>query len=208
MRDYIFTVAALTALAAPAFAGGPIVVADDPVPVATAEPMAVHDWSGPYVGLSYGTASGDIDFSTTSPFDVESGNIAGVYAGYLMQRGSLVYGGELAYGRISDAAIVGFPNSDFANALDLKARVGFAANRALFYGVLGYSKAMFDDTAAIEFDMDGFSYGLGVDLAVSNRFTVGLEYLTRDLSGTSSVDPTTTGDASLDTLSLRVGLSF
>jgi opacity protein-like surface antigen len=47
--------------------------------------------------------------------------------------------------------------------------------------------------------------GLGVDFAVSQRLTMGLEYLARDLSADNAGISL---DSSLDTLSLRVGLSF
>jgi opacity protein-like surface antigen len=59
-----------------------------------------------------------------------------------------------------------------------------------------------------ELDMDGFAYGLGTEFAVTQRLTVGLEYMARDVSGNASDDATVTGDANLDTISLRVGLSF
>jgi opacity protein-like surface antigen len=170
--------------------------------------VAVQDWSGPYAGLSYGRTSSDIDFNTTGLFDVNDGKVAGLYAGYLFQRGTFVYGGELAYGRVSDANVPGFPASEFSSILDLKGRAGVAVNRALFYGVIGYSKAKFDDGPTREFDMDGFAYGLGTEFAVTQRLTVGLEYMARDVSGNASDDATVTGDANLDTISLRVGLSF
>lgn len=38
--------AALAALTTPALAGGPTVVAEDPMPEAMAAPVAAHDWSG------------------------------------------------------------------------------------------------------------------------------------------------------------------
>jgi opacity protein-like surface antigen len=66
----------------------------------------------------------------------------------------------------------------------------------------------FDDTPAIEFDMSGFNYGIGAEVAVSQMFTVGVEYLARNVDGQSNILPTTRGDANFDTLSLRVGLSF
>jgi outer membrane immunogenic protein len=135
--------------------------------------------------------------------------VAGIYAGYLMQRGSFVYGGELSYGSVSDTFIPGFGGDDeIEHVLDLKARAGFAANKALFYGVLGYSMANYVEPPAREFDLDGFAYGVGAEIAVTPQLVVGLEYLSRDLSGAASDNATVTGDANVDTLSLRVGWSF
>ena len=92
-----------------------------------------------------------------------------------------------------------------SRVVDLKARLGFAANRVLFYGVLGYSDAPFDDSG-VGYDTKGLVTGLGADFAVSQRVTMGLEYLHRDLSGDNGLG--TSLDSSLDTVSLRVGLSF
>jgi opacity protein-like surface antigen len=209
MKTLAITAATLAALAVPALAGGPTVVMDDPIPDAAPAPVAAHDWSGPYVGLSYGRTSADIEFSTTGAFDFNNGNIAGIYGGYLMQRGSFVYGGELAYGRINDAFIPGFGDDDvIEHALDLKARVGLAANRALFYGVIGYSQFNYFEPTGVDMDLDGLALGLGAEVAVTERFTMGLEYLSREGSGDDSLGSGITGDANLDTFSLRVGLSF
>ncbi|MFN3994618.1 MAG: outer membrane protein [Tabrizicola flagellatus] len=201
--------ATIATLGTPIFAGGPTIVAADPMPAAAPAPAATHDWSGPYAGLSYGRTSADITFNTSGFFDFENGNTAGIYGGYLFQRGSLVYGGELAYGKVSDTFVPGFGGDDeIDRALDLKARVGFAANRALFYGVLGYSQFQYVEPPTREFKLDGMAYGLGAELALGSRFVLGLEYLSRDGSGAANDDPTVTGDAKLNTLSLRVGLSF
>lgn len=204
MKKLAITAAALTALAVPAFAGGPTVVMDDPMPAAAPAPVAAHDWSGPYVGLSYGKADAQNTYSTTGTFEFDEGSYTGIYAGYLMQRGNFVYGGELAFGKIRDVIDPGFPASQYDRVVDLKGRLGFAADRALFYGVLGYSDAPFNDSG-IEYDTKGFVAGLGLDFAVSQRLTMGLEYLARDLSADNAGISL---DSSLDTLSLRVGLSF
>ncbi|MFN5996073.1 MAG: outer membrane protein [Paracoccaceae bacterium] len=207
--------AALAALTTPALAGGPTVVADDPMPAAMAAPAAAHDWSGPYVGLSYGRTTADIDFSTTGPFDFNDGKAVGLHAGYLLQRGQMVYGGEIAFGRVKDSYVPGgFGNDDeITKYLDLKARVGFAANRALFYGVLGYSQATYDEYAGVgvlssSSDFDGLAVGIGADFAISQSLSLGMEYLSRNLSGDYEGVAGATADVNLDTLSLRVGLSF
>lgn len=195
----------LAGLAVPSLAGGPIVVDADPVPAVAPAPAAAHDWSGPYLGLSYGWADAQNTYSTTGTFEFDEGSSPGIYAGYLMQRGNLVYGGELAFGKIRDVIDPPFPSSQYDRVVDLKARLGFAANRVLFYGVLGYSDAPFDDSGS-NYDTKGLVTGLGADFAVSQRLTMGLEYLHRDLSGDNGLGIAL--DSRLDTLSLRVGLSF
>ena len=205
MKPTSLAAALLLACTGTVQAGGPIAVAADPVPAAAPAPAPVHDWSGFYGGLSYGTADAQNTFNTTGTFEFDEGSITAIYAGYLMQRGSFVWGGELALGKVSDVIDPPFPDSQYDRVVDLKARLGYAADRVLVYGVLGYSDAPFDD-AGTSFDTNGFAAGLGAEYAVSNRLTMGLEYLARDLSGDNG--GTTTLDSSLDTLSLRVGLSF
>lgn len=209
MKALTLAVATVAAFGVPAFAGGPTVIADDPIPTVAPAPVVAYDWSGPYVGLAYGKGSGGFTYSNGDSFDLESGNVKSLFAGYLMQRGNMVFGGELALSRGSDITTVGFPLEYVDRMIDLKGRVGFASDRALFYGVLGLSRVSynFDIVPAQNYDATGLGYGLGVDFAVTDRLMVGLEYMNRKTDGDI---PTTvlTSDLDVNTLSLRVGLSF
>ncbi|MCB6177300.1 porin family protein [Rhodobacter sp. Har01] len=206
MVRLMVSMAALAASASLAMAGGPLVVPADPVVVA---PVAVHDWSGPYVGLSYGKTSADVTFSPGPSFDFEDGSIAAIQVGYLYQRGALVYGGELAYGKLSDTFIAGFGGDDeIEYTVDLKARLGYAMNKSLVYGVLGYSKSNYVEPPNDDWKADGIAYGLGAEFAVSQQFTLGLEYLTRDTSGDNPDGLGQTADFGLDTISLRLNFAF
>lgn len=211
MKLLMISFAAAAFAAAPGFAGGPTAIAEGTTPVAAPAAAAVHDWSGPYVGLSYGTATGEAQMgeggNVILSSDLEDGSVVGAHAGYLFQRGRFVYGGELAYGAVSDMIYPGFVMDEGVdNVLDLKAKVGFAANRALFYGVLGYSMSSFYVDGG-ETKTDGLSLGAGVDFAMTERLTLGLEYLSRDLSGVLTGCCIET-NMTVNTLSLRVGLSF
>lgn len=208
MKALTLATVALAALSVPALAGGPTVVADDPMPEAMAAPAAAHDWSGPYVGLSYGSTSGTMTYSTfPTVFRFDSGNTPSVFAGYLMQRGNVVYGGELAYSRGQDATIVGFPTENLENMLDLKGRVGYATGQSMLYGVLGYSKVGYLEGTLGSQDTDGLAYGLGLDVAVTQRFTLGFEYLARKTEG-NTTNPGQTRSLDLRTVAVRAGLSF
>ncbi|WP_103255962.1 outer membrane protein [Tabrizicola aquatica] len=195
-------------LSSPAYAGGPTLVGDEPAPSATPAP-ASHDWSGAYVGLTLGSVSGDL---TTSPipgvYDVTSGTYTALHAGYLFQRGRAVFGAELSYGTADSAGIEGVATSEFQKILDLKARIGFATNNMLIYGLVGRSKVFLYDNPTNTFDMQGTSYGLGAELVLSERLTVGAEYVTRDVSGTASSLSFLKADTTFDTLSLRASLTF
>lgn len=192
----------------PALSGGPTVIAGEPTRGAASAVAAVHDWSGAYAGLSYGAASADLQYPQIGlTYDLDGGTVVGLHAGYLFQRGHFVYGGELAYGKISNLEVPGFELEDgIDQVIDLKARGGYAVNRALFYGVIGYSQSPVTADSA-KADMDGVSVGVGAEFAVSERLTLGLEYLSRDVSGVPD-QSTIVSEASVNTFSVRVGFSF
>ena len=199
--------AALAALTTPAFAGGPTVVADDPMPEAMAAPASAHDWSGAYVGLSYGRVSGDV-FDTFATFDYDDGKALGGFVGYNFQRGNLVYGGELSYASVSDATILlGGGDDSLDSLLDLRGRVGFAAGKALIYGALGYSRGDLTINAADGATLSGTSVGLGADFMVTQRVLVGLDYTSRKMDGRNDLN-TFDLETNVDTVGFRVGLSF
>ena len=171
------------------------------------------DWSGAYVGLSYGFASGDYDFTLLlfDTRDMDDGSLTQLFGGYQVQRGALVYGGELAFGSAQDTVVTDFTTSQVTDMIDLKGRVGYASADFLIYGVLGYTMSEFDDdttAAGEEYGIGGINYGIGVDYAISDNFVIGAEYLIRDLSGTSlSVQPNT-ATIDFDTISVRAIYKF
>jgi outer membrane immunogenic protein len=209
MKKSMYTAAVLAVLAAPSFAGGPITVVEEPVPVAPPAPVAAYDWTGPYVGLSYGNTSGSTQTIGPDAFaDLEDGSAVTGYAGYLFQNNGWVYGGELAYSNLSDTLVTGFPE-EVTDALDLKGRVGYAADRFLMYGVLGWSEVSYDRTLIGDStDFSGMNYGIGAEYAITDMFGMGLEYLVRDVDGDSLNGGGQTQEFDLDTVSLRLGLSF
>jgi outer membrane immunogenic protein len=198
---------ALVTLATPVLAGGPTVIADDPIAEAMPAPAAVHDWSGPYVGLSYGRASGDI----SDPFftyDYDDGSAKGGFVGFNLQRGNLVYGGELGYSSVSGSTILlGGGDDSLDSLLDLRGRVGFAVGKALIYGSLGYSRANLTINTTDGAKLTGTSAGLGVDFKVTERLLVGADYISRDLDGRNDFN-TFDLESTVNTVGLRVGLSF
>ena len=204
----VLALALSVATTSSAFAGGPVVVITEPEPMPVIMPAApVSDWAGAYVGLGYGTSSGDIDFTPAPARELESGNAASIFAGYLWQRNAFVYGAELAYTSLQDNTVTGFPTFEVSNSIDLKGRFGVAANRMLFYGVIGYSMATYDEGSA-GWDPSGMNYGIGMDYQISDRMTFGLEYLARNLSADNPNGLGQSVDIDLDTVSLRVGFRF
>lgn len=187
-------------------AGDPSVAPTEPTPAAA--PATVRDWSGPYVGIAYGRLSGSLNYAGFPDIALIPGNSPSIFAGYLLQQGSFVYGGELAYSRGNDVSPSGFPAEHLEEMIDLKAKAGYAMGEALVYGTLGYSRVGFYWNTAGSWTTKGLSFGAGVDVAVTDRVTVGLEYLERRTGDDVTSAGLTTRDIPTDSLSLRISYQF
>jgi opacity protein-like surface antigen len=177
-------------------------------------PAVAQDWSGFYgvVGLGGVSGAGD-QFDSgalTDQYDAEGTQVS-LGVGYNVQNGALVYGGEFSYS-MGKITFPGFDDRNFIDGIiDLKGRVGYATGKLLIYGTLGYTMADQDFLDAPAADADGFSYGIGVDMMVSDRLFAGLEYLRRNLDveeGDIVGFPDFSYENELDTISLRVGMRF
>jgi outer membrane immunogenic protein len=203
------TAIALTPLAATAGnVSEPIVPTT--VPVISTAPTAM-DWSGAYVGLGYGQTTGDIAFTPGGANDLDDAGTASAFGGYQLQRGNLVFGGELAWNSTDDSLVIDFRTAGITDMIDLKGRVGFATGSFLIYCVLGYSMGEYDDNFTIannKWDINGVNYGIGADYAFNKNCIVSAEYLMRDLDGDEPTGVALTTDINYDTLLLRVMYKF
>lgn len=211
------TVSAIAVLALAPLAASAGDLSDAPatptVAPAIAPAPAAMDWSGAYAGLSYGSVSGDIDFTPTPNQELNSGTLAGVFAGYQVQRGQLVYGGEVAISQPDGTTLpccVG--TSEISDTVfDIKGRVGYAMGDTLLYGVLGYSWGTYSNVVGDpndQWDIDGFNYGIGVDYAITENWLIGAEYLVRDLEGSNPFGGGQTVQVDFDSISLRATYKF
>jgi outer membrane immunogenic protein len=184
---------ALMVCAGAAQAGGPVVVAEEPV-VAAAPAPSDYDWTGFYVGLSAISGTFSDDGGLTS--DGTDG--FGLQAGYLRDFGRFVVGGELAY---VSGDYDAFPDNDWTSTR-LKLIGGLGAGRVLPYGFVGLSN--YDISGTSEFSDTITIYGLGAKLAVSPKIAVGLEYLVEDKSNFAN----TGFDMESSEIALRVDYRF
>jgi len=191
------TAALLATGATGALAGNVVPAAPDPVvtvPVATAAPAA--DWNGFYFGGTVGWASGD-----RTGIDDFDGLLYGGFAGYNYQfDNNLVLGVEVAGSMGEEKWALGGTRD--ATYVDLKAKAGFAVDRALVYVSGGYTFASYDggDEGA------GFNVGAGVDFLVFDNVFVGAEYVYRDIEDTVA-DPAAWSEQ-FGTIQARVGITF
>jgi outer membrane immunogenic protein len=188
-----------------------------------------YDWSGPYFGIFGGYAFGNSDatdggpdfFDDTPPAGLTfglnpDGFVAGADLGYNWQVNSLVFGieAEAAYNDASDSSSIfvadgangllddDFATSDFGFQAALSGRLGFAADRILFYGKGGLAIADVDQSAG---DLDagavdptdiasssktlmGFLVGGGIEYAVNDSWSGFIEYNYVDLENTKATN--------------------
>lgn len=211
-RMTLITTSAFLAFAGPLHAGGPTLIGPDPVPEAMPAPASGVDWSGPYAGLSYSRTSGYMDMAGFGLFDYTDGRATGGFLGYNVQRGNLVYGGELSFATVSgmvfrDVSLGGDDPVD--SLLELRGRVGYSLGSALIYGAFGLAKGNYTLNGIDKPTASGTSLGVGMDYKLTDQVFVGLDYTRRKMDGTNpNPGLPFTFDAPVNSLSLRLGLSF
>ncbi len=164
--------AALTAVAAPAFAGNLLPVAPEPYiapPAPFVSAPASLDWTGFYVGAQLGY--GRLEDTTRN--EEESGVVGGVHAGYDFDYGNFVLG----VGVDVDGADISLPNSQLDLLVRGRIRAGIDSGNFLFYGVGGpeYADASIVGTTA-ENDI-GYFVGAGVEYRINQNLSAGVEGL-------------------------------
>jgi outer membrane immunogenic protein len=164
-------------------------------PAAYIPPVSpVYNWGGLYFGLNLGYGFGNSQWSdptdpggTTGNFKL-TGFLAGATVGFNFQADGFVYGIE---GDFDGSFIDGKVSSPFCSAgtqcetknfwfSTLRARLGYAADRVLFYGTAG---GAFGDVAPGQSgnfqrtSKGGWTAGAGVEAALTDNLTARIEYL-------------------------------
>jgi len=209
MRTLIATLIASTVSLA-AFQVAQAADAIDEVPQAPAadysEPVASGNWAGAYVG---GTTSWQ-----RAKMGGAKGNAigGGVYGGYNMQNGQMVYGGEtdLNYSGVdTHNSSAGVSTQQGLNG-SLRGRVGIDLNPVLLYGTAGVAAANLemknnagakDDHTAL-----GWTAGVGAEAFVTNNITARVEYRYSDYQKKNYNLGGTNVRAAAEDHSVRVGL--
>jgi outer membrane immunogenic protein len=182
--------------AAPALAGGPVIVADEAV-VAAPAPQRVMNTGGEWGGFYGGAQLGFGNVGVTDLLGEDGdGLLGGLHAGYRMDFGTFVAGAEVAY--------------DFANinvgeleveSVESMARLGLTGGidlgQTLVYGTLGKARVNVEGSGI---DETGNYYGIGADYALNTNMTVGGQLLRHEFDGVT--------DGSLDTTTLQAKVSF
>lgn len=179
---------------------------------------AFANWSGSYVGLSYGQASEaeltfDRETGVDDDYTFEESTPMGGFFGTRAQNGSMAYGFE-AEMLFTDAA----PNQSVALNLDylfdVKATAGYAVNDALIYGILSVSSSkVANNTAGDDVNGVGFGLGAGVAYKISPSFSISAEYLARSMKSDmidtrGPIDVDVEARTKVDTATVRAAYHF
>lgn len=180
MRNLVATLMATTIVAGAFAANAADAVNDIPeAPVAYDQPVAAApNWAGAYVGGTVNYDWGRFDSSTEGRNAKGLGG--GLYGGYNMQDGQIVYGGEadIQLGHEKGSAGAGITGKQGVNG-SIRARVGYDAGPAMVYGTAGLAISntkLSDATTKDERTALGYTVGAGVETFVTDNVTARVEY--------------------------------
>ncbi|MCP8895677.1 porin family protein [Shinella daejeonensis] len=179
MRNVIITALAASAVTLFAFQGAQAADAVMDIPEAPAADYSapvVKDWSGAYLG---GTASWQKGKFNRQGNKHANGFGGGVYGGYNIQDGQMVYGGEadVNYSGV-DATANGFKAQQGVNG-SIRGRVGVDLNPVLLYGTAGIAASGVEVKSPVGKDdatLLGWTAGVGAETFVTDNVTARLEY--------------------------------
>lgn len=196
MKNVVFSFGLVASMiTGTAFAGGPVIVAADPViaaPVIVTAPNG--DWTGFYAGLGYGRHDAELSLGAAS---VSADDTAlGAFAGYNHDFGQYVVGGELSFDRASEGGVD-------VDLWRLKGRLGYDAGNWMPYATLGLARAEASDATG-SLKESGMTYGIGVDFAVTPNFILGAELGRSSFSDVQG----TNADLDIDSLQIRASYKF
>jgi len=199
MKQLLVATTVALATATSALASGPGIPAEPYVAPMPPIP-ASYNWTGGYVGLRLGAPVGDNFWAersvgAESDADNWSGTPYGVTAGYDMQNGDWVFGGALDYSR-GDISASSLTSATFGciascdtvieDTLALRIRAGRAFDRTLIFATAGVAagNVIARTPGGLPLGEDrltGWTAGVGVEHAVTNQFSISIEYLHTNL---------------------------
>ncbi|MEO1640327.1 MAG: outer membrane beta-barrel protein [Pseudomonadota bacterium] len=153
-----------------------------------------QDFAGPYAGFQIGTSDIDVD---GAPLDGD-GPSYGLFAGFNVQNGGVVYGAEIDYD--TTEYDIGDGTAEVDSTTRLKGRVGSVLGGGMAYGTAG---VVWATSPGLGDDNGGF-VGAGYDFPVTDDLDIGFEVLQHQFE-----DYNDSGlDVGVTTLKLRASFSF
>lgn len=194
--------------------------APPPAPLAAA-PQA-KNWTGFYAGVNGGVAFDGFTKGGKRLFKEDTGGLIGGTAGYNYQVNQFVVGveGDLDYSSLNGkrAPFPGARTKATVNSLGtVRARVGFAADKALVYATGGYAggnvKSSINDTAngiagSDEDWRNGYVVGGGIEYAFTNNISAKAEYNYSSLEEKSSFSGVDAVRSGVNISTVKTGLNY
>jgi outer membrane immunogenic protein len=199
-------------------------------------PPEVYDWSGIYIGAHGGYGFGDVEYDTSlTGENIQSdidGFIGGGHLGWNWQMDSVVFGGEASFTGTdldgdNDSGVAGVNlDGDVSWYALFGGKLGFAADRTLFYAKGGYAygeigtagqNANIPDAFSNDENHHGWFIGGGIEYAWMDDVIVGAEYNFIDLGGERNHNGITTAgipyvnedvEAQIHAVTARVSFKF
>ncbi|MDO6727438.1 outer membrane beta-barrel protein [Cognatishimia sp. 1_MG-2023] len=191
---------------APALAGS----LSDPIVEPPLPSIVDNDWQGLRAGLTYNAEVDGVTrvFSEGFPFingPNQGLNDFGGFVGYDHQFQNFVLGLELQ-AVAGENPVQGNPTRLQSDLQSLRARLGYATGKTLFYGSFGLARSQFDDAGSMV-DMEGNVYGLGVEYLITDNTFIGLSVDHYTLSG-ENIFSASSVESEQTVIQLRVGFTF
>lgn len=185
--------------------------------VAGGSVAVAQDWTGPYAGLSYAFNDGTSPYQpyvdTDDGYQIGGGSIAGHIGVRWNVNESLLMGAEIALSGAINADDGDYGDSDpedykLNGLTDLKLSLGMPVGDALVYGFGGVSFGEGTGSSADDdYFTSGANIGVGVEYMVTDKFSIGGEYIQRYMNGyTSGGAPD--NEKPFQSLSLRASFHF
>lgn len=206
MRHLHLTIAAFLLMGGPALSADILRPSEDAFISAPEVEEERFGWTGIYAGIGAGYAwLEDVDYAPPPGFpsplyDQGEDWVYGAHVGYLHQFGNFVVGAEAEAMKL-DITYEGFDFITIEDSLALRARAGIAWDRFLFTGSAGMAYAR---TNYMDLKDWGWTFGAGVDYAMTDNITAGVHYTHYRFSEFDG----TMIDATIDLVTARVGYKF
>lgn len=210
------TFALVASLAVPAVLWAPAAMAADAQPDVTPAGTQLYTWSDPYAGGFVGYSFSNFDGIGGADVKGE-GAVGGLYGGYRVQNGQLVYGVEADIGA-SDlsgggfSVATGLPISTDSTAFgSLRAQIGVAYDPILLFATGGVALSNKELTLGNVSDDQthvGYTVGAGIDAKVADGVTSRLEYRYSNYNTQTYDLGNTSVSSGFDEHSVRAGLAL
>lgn len=180
------------------------------------------DFTGAYVGGAVSNTSSQFEadaediFGSDLDLALEDSVAISALAGYQVQSGNLVYGGEIAISSTSDVSGGSFFDFEFGDdvtfdavATDIKGRLGYVvADGFMVYGTAGLTTMTIESDGGEE-DAEGFVIGAGVDYLVTENIILGAEFANRQVEGSADIFGDEVDiDLNVNAVALRASFKF